>query len=200
MMSLVQRPEALYTDRFLDALREAARLHATQARTGTTVPYVAHLLGTCTLALEFGADEGQAIAALLHDVIEDVRPTSMARDAVARFGPEVLRIVEACTDSEADADPKPPWRERKEQYVAAIADADGPVLLVHAADKLYNARAIAIDLRRVGPAVWDRFEGGREGRLWYYRSLVEAYRANPASQPDLIDELVRTVDEVERMA
>jgi GTP pyrophosphokinase len=193
-------PDALYSERFLDALRVAAELHATQRRKGTGVPYVAHLLGTCTIALEFGANEDQAIAALLHDAIEDVRPTAMARESVAAFGPEVLRIVEACTDSEADADPRPPWRERKERYLASIPEADAPVLLVSASDKLYNARAIAIDLRRVGPAVWERFDGGRNDRIWYYRSLVDAYRDNPASEPHLIDELARTVDEVERMA
>jgi (p)ppGpp synthase/HD superfamily hydrolase len=193
-------PDSLYTGRFMDALRVAAELHASQRRKGTGVPYVAHLLGTCTIALEFGANEDQAIAALLHDAIEDVRPTTMAREAVANFGPEVLRIVEACTDSEADDDPKPAWRERKKRYLASIPEADASVLLVSAADKLYNARAIAIDLRRVGPAVWDRFDGGRDDRIWYYRSLVDAYRGNPASEPHLIEELARTVDEVERMA
>ena len=180
-------PGSLYSERFIDALRVAAELHATQARKGTSFPYVAHLLGTCAIALEFGANEDQAIAALLHDAIEDVEPTALARGAVARFGPEVLRIVEACTDSEPDQ--RPPWHERKERYLARLPDADGAVLLVSASDKLYNARAIVIDLRRVGSAVWNRFEGGRDDRLWYYRSLVEAFRANPASEPHLVEEL-----------
>jgi (p)ppGpp synthase/HD superfamily hydrolase len=193
-------PNAPYTDRFLDALRVAAELHGTQTRKGTAVPYVSHLLGTCAIALEFGANEDQAIAALLHDVIEDVTPTTRAREAVAAFGPEVLRIVEACTDSEADDDPKPPWRQRKERYLADLATADAPVLLVSASDKLANGRAIVIDLRRLGAATWDRFDGGRDARLWYYRSLVEAFRANPASQPHLVEELALAVEEMSRLA
>jgi GTP pyrophosphokinase len=193
-------PDTLYTDRFLDALRVAADLHGAQTRKGTGVPYVSHLLGTCAIALEFGANEDQAVAALLHDVIEDVQPTPRAREAVAAFGSEVLRIVEACTDSEADDDPRPPWRERKERYLALLASADGPVLLVSASDKLANARAIVIDLRRLGAATWDRFDGGRDDRLWYYRSLVEAFRANPASQPHLVEELDLAVKEMVRLA
>jgi GTP pyrophosphokinase len=190
----------LYTERFLDALRVAAELHARQTRKGTRVPYVSHLLGTCAIALEFGANEDQAIAALLHDVIEDVEPTPRARAAVARFGPEVLRIVEACTDSEADDDPKPPWRERKERYLAHLVTADAPVLLVSASDKLANARAIVIDLRRLGIKTWDRFDGGRDDRLWYYRTLVETFRANAASESHLIDELDLAVREIARLA
>jgi GTP pyrophosphokinase len=193
-------PDTQYTDRFLDALRVAAELHRGQSRKGTDVPYVSHLLGTCAIALEFGANEDQAIAALLHDVIEDVTPTARAREAVAAFGPEVLRIVEACTDSQADDDPKPPWRERKERYLAHLASADGPVLLVSASDKLANARAIVIDLRRLGSATWDRFDGGRDSRLWYYRAIVDAFRANPASQRQLTEELALAVGEMIRLA
>ncbi len=190
----------LYTDRFIEALGVAAELHGSQTRKGTSVPYVSHLLGTCAIALEFGADEDQAIAALLHDVIEDVEPTPRARAAVARFGPEVLRIVEACTDSEADDDPKPPWLERKQRYLSHLATADAPVLLVSASDKLANARAIVIDLRRLGSQTWDRFDGGRDDRLWYYRTLVETFRANPASESHLVEELDLTVSEMERLA
>jgi len=194
----IDTEDAKYTARFIAALRVAAELHATQVRKGTDFPYVAHLLGTCAIALEFGANEDQAIAALLHDAIEDVEPTTMARGAVARFGPEVLRIVEACTDSEPAG--RPPWHERKERYLAHLHEADAPILLVSASDKLYNARAIVIDLRRVGAGVWDRFEGGRDDRLWYYRSLVEAFRANKASDPHLVEELALTVADMERLA
>jgi GTP pyrophosphokinase len=128
----------------LDALQVAARLHATQARKGTDIPYLSHLLGTCSIAMEFGADEDQAIAALLHDAIEDVEPVELARAEVGRFGPEVLRIVEACTDS--DAHPKPPWRDRKEAYLAHLHGADAPILLV-SASQLHNARTIVTDPR-----------------------------------------------------
>ena len=188
----------LYSERLIDALGVAARLHAGQRRKGSDIPYLSHLLGTCGIALDYGAGEDEAIAALLHDVIEDVQPTADARAAVAAFGPEVLRIVEGCTDS--DTHPKPPWRERKEAYVARVADDDAPILLVSAADKLHNSRSIVSDLRRFGAATWDRFTGGRDGSLWYYRALVDAFRANPAHLPELVDELDRTVSEMESLA
>lgn len=190
--------EPLHSERLIDALGVAARLHATQRRKGSDVPYLSHLLGTCSIALDHGAGEDEAIAALLHDAIEDVQPTAEVRVAVAAFGPEVLRIVEGCTDS--DSHPKPPWRERKEAYVAHLAEADGPILLVSAADKLHNARSIVSDLWRHGAATWDRFTGGRDGSLWYHRALVDAFRANPAHPAALVDELDRTVTEMETLA
>jgi (p)ppGpp synthase/HD superfamily hydrolase len=176
----------------------AARLHAHQRRKGSDIPYLSHLLGTCAIALDYGAGEDEAIAALLHDAIEDVQPTDRARAAVAAFGPEVLRIVEGCTDS--DSHPKPPWRERKEAYIAHVVERDAAILLVSAADKLHNSRSIVSDLRRFGPATWDRFNGGRDGSLWYYRTLVGAFRANPAHPRELVDELDRTVTEMEAQA
>jgi (p)ppGpp synthase/HD superfamily hydrolase len=183
--------------RFLDALRVAATLHAPQGRKKTSIPYVSHVLAASSIAMEFGADEDQAIAALLHDIIEDVEPVERARAAVGAFGPEVLRIVEACTD--ADTHPKPPWRERKESYLAHLPEADAPILLVSASDKLHNARAIVTDLHRGGPDVWKRFNNPRKDTLWYYRSLVTAFRANPESPAALVDELDRTVAEMERL-
>ena len=189
----------LYSDRMLDALQVAARLHATQARKGTEIPYLSHLLGACSIAMEFGANEDQAIAALLHDAIEDVEPVELAREEVGKFGEEVLRIVEACTQS--DADPTATWRSRREAYVAHLREADAAVLLVSASDKLHNARTIVTDLHRVGPDIWTRFrKASRDDSLWYYRALADAFRANPAHQPDLIAELDRTVTEVERLA
>jgi GTP pyrophosphokinase len=188
----------LYSHRFLLALEVAATMHAAQRRKGSDIPYVSHLLGTCSIALEYGADEDEAIAALLHDAIEDLEPTEAARAAVAKFGERVLTIVEGCTD--ADTHPKPPWRERKERYIAHLAEADASTLLVSASDKLHNARSILTDLRRTGDAVWDRFNVSRDQTLWYYRELVAAFRANPAHQPALIDELDRTVAEMERLA
>ena len=191
-------PEPAYTERMHDALAAGARLHKHQLRKGTTIPYLTHLLGTCSIALEYGANEDQAIAALLHDVIEDVEPADLARTEVAKFGPEVLRIVEACTDT--DAHPKPPWRQRKEAYIAHIGGTNAAVLLVSASDKLHNATAIVHDLHRHGPSVWDRFNAPRDDTLWYYRALVDAFRANPAHQPDLIAELDRAVTEMEQLA
>ena len=190
--------EPLYSGRLIDALGVAARLHADQRRKGSDVPYLSHLLGTCGIALDYGAGEEEAIAALLHDAIEDVQPTADARAAVAAFGPEVLRIVEGCTDS--DTHPKPPWRARKEAYLAHVPEHDAPILLVSAADKLHNSRSIVADLRRFGSTTWDRFTGRRDGSLWYYRALVDAFRANPAHPRDLVDELDRTVTEMESLA
>jgi (p)ppGpp synthase/HD superfamily hydrolase len=184
----------MLTERFDRALTVAAGLHRDQLRKGTTVPYVSHLLGACSIALEFGANEDQAIAALLHDVIEDVEPTR-AFAAVAEFGPEVLRLVEACTDAMS---PKPPWRPRKEAYIARLAREDGAALLVSASDKLHNARAIVADLHRHGPSLWARFNPESD-QLWYYRSLVSAFRSNSAHDTALISELDRTVTEMERL-
>jgi (p)ppGpp synthase/HD superfamily hydrolase len=190
--------EPLYSERLIDALGVAARLHAGQRRKATDIPYLSHLLGTCSIAMDYGAGEDEAIAALLHDAIEDVQPTAGARAAVAAFGPEVLRIVEGCTDS--DTHPKPPWQERKAAYIEHVADLDAPILLVSAADKLHNSRSIVSDLRRSGAETWNRFKGGREGSLWYYRALVDAFRANPAHPPELVDEMDRTVTEMESLA
>lgn len=184
--------------RFPRALAVADELHAGQTRKGTDIPYVSHVLGTCAIALEFGADEDEAIAALLHDAIEDTEPPERGREEVAAFGERVLAMVEACTDT--DVRPKPPWLERKRRYVEHLKTADRSVLLVSASDKLHNARSIVTDLHRVGPAVFDRFTGGRDGTLWYYRALCDAFRGNPAHDPALVDELERVVSEMERLA
>ena len=139
----------LYSERLIDALAVAARLHAGQRRKGSDIPYLSHLLGTCAIALDYGAGEDEAIAALLHDAIEDVQPTVVARAAVAAFGPEVLRIVEGCTDS--DTHPKPPWRDRKQAYVAHVADLslghDHPIGNQHdlIADQIHFLEHVARD-------------------------------------------------------
>lgn len=187
-----------YTHRFVLAMTTAAQMHAAQRRKGSDTPYISHLLGTCAIALEYGADEDEAIAALLHDAIEDVKPPEAARMAVAWFGERVLAIVEGCSD--AHVQPKPPWRERKEAYLTHLATADRSVLLVSAADKLHNVRTIAADLNRLGDEVWSRFRGGREGSLWYYRALVSAFRSNPDHHRDLIGELDLGVTQLERLA
>ena len=185
------------SDRFVRAMGTAARLHAGQYRKGTQIPYLSHLLGTCAIALEHGADEDQAIAALLHDVLEDVTPTDAARAEVAAFGVEVLRIVEACTDS--DAHPKPPWRDRKLAYLERLRTEDRAALLVSASDKLHNARSILSDLHRHGRGMLARFNPESD-QLWYYRALVTAFRSNPRHEPALLEELDRTVAELERLA
>jgi (p)ppGpp synthase/HD superfamily hydrolase len=169
-------------------------MHAAQQRKGTHIPYVSHLLGTCAITFEYGGDEDEAIAALLHDAIEDIRPTAAARETVEAFGPRVLAIVEGCTDS--DRHPKPPWRARKEAFLARLAGADRSVLLVASADKLHNARTLVADVRRVGDDVWKRFKADRESSIWYYETAVAVIRANPEHHPALVDELERTVREL----
>lgn len=159
--------------RFLRAFEFAAAKHAGQTRKCSTVPYLAHLMGVTSLVLEFGGDEDLAIAALLHDVVEDCGGAPMLREVKRRFGARVAKVVEGCTDS--DVTPKPPWLERKEAYLQHLKTADAGTRLVSAADKLNNVRSILSDHRAVGEAVWLRFNGGREGTLWYYRALLAEF-------------------------
>ncbi|MEB3885960.1 HD domain-containing protein [Lyngbya sp. CCY1209] len=184
------------SDRFTEALTYATELHADQIRKGSGVPYVSHLLGVASLALEYGADEDEAIAALLHDAIEDQGGAETGEEIRKRFGDRVLEIVEGCTDSHTS--PKPPWRERKEAYIAHIPTASDSVRLVSACDKLYNARTILKDYRQIGEQLWERFTGRRDGTLWYYRSLVEAFRQ--ARSTPVVEELERVVEELERLS
>lgn len=186
----------MYGPRFEDALGYAARLHREQVRKGSGVPYVTHLLAVAAIVGEQGGSEDEVIAALLHDAVEDQGGQARLDDICARYGDAVAEIVWGCTD--ADTIPKPPWRERKEIYVAHLAEASASIRLVSSADKLHNARSILADLRVLGPALWDRFTGGREGTLWYYRALADAFlRLRPGP---LADELARTVGEIERLA
>ena len=187
-----------YGRRFLEALVVGAAMHAAQPRKGSGIPYASHILGACSIALDFGASEDEAIAALLHDAIEDVEPTEAARAVVAAFGPEVLRIVEGCTKEEPDdgADSY----AAKMAYAARFRGADASIPRVAASDKLHNARSIVADLRRSGNAVFARFSLTRDETLAYHRALVVAFRANPAHTPDLVDELDRVVSEMECLA
>ena len=182
--------------RFEEALIFATRLHAGQVRKGTNTPYIAHLLAVTSLVLEYGGDEDEAIAALLHDAVEDQGGQATLDEIRRRFGDRVAEIVVGCTD--AWTTPKPPWRERKEAYLAHLPQASASVRLVSAADKLHNARSILDDYRALGESLWSRFNGGKEGTLWYYRSLVEIFRA--AGPFPLAEELDRVVSEIERLA
>jgi (p)ppGpp synthase/HD superfamily hydrolase len=166
--------------RFLRAFLFAAEKHKGQTRKASTIPYIAHLMGVASLVLEAGGDEDLAIAALLHDVVEDCGGAPMLKEVRRRFGKRVATIVEGCTD--ADTHPKPPWRERKENYLRHLKTADADTRLVSAADKLNNVRSILSDYRAVGESVWSRFKGGREGTLWYYRTLLEIFLAHPRNR------------------
>lgn len=160
--------------RFDQALLLASSLHRTQVRKESGVPYVAHLLAVAALAIEHGADEDQAIAALLHDAVEDQGGLPTAARIREQFGPRVHDLVLALTD--AAVVPKPPWRARKEAYLAHLRNAPAEVLLVSACDKVHNASAIVEDHARVGAALWGRFSGGRDGTLWYYRELAAVFQ------------------------
>jgi (p)ppGpp synthase/HD superfamily hydrolase len=178
--------------RFLRAFQFAAEKHAGQTRKASGIPYIAHLMGVASLVLEFGGDEDLAIAALLHDVVEDCGGAPMLKEVRRRFGSRVAKVVGGCTDS--DTELKPPWRERKVSYIRHLKGADAETRLVSAADKLNNVRSILSDYREVGESIWSRFNGGREGTLWYYRALLEEFLRKPTR---LIRELELVVRELE---
>jgi (p)ppGpp synthase/HD superfamily hydrolase len=189
----------LLSRRFTEALAYAAELHVDQRRKGPGgIPYIGHLLGVASLVLEHGGTETQAIAALLHDAIEDrPREGRTEREIANRFGPDVLRIVQACTDSVDPNDPRDAstWKARKQQYVAHIKHMDDDAALVSLADKLHNARKIVLDLREAGERVWNRFTATKNQTLWYYRALAAAFRSRLPVHV-LALELERTVDEM----
>ena len=182
--------------RFLRAFSFAAEKHAGQTRKASTIPYVAHLMGVASLVLEAGGDEDLAIAALLHDVVEDCGGAPMLKEVRRRFGKRVAKVVDGCTDT--DIFPKPPWRERKENYIRHLKKADAGTRLVSAADKLNNVRSILTDYREIGESVWARFNGGREGTLWYYRALLEEFLRDKPNR--LIREFELAVGELEALA
>ena len=181
--------------RLSDAAAVAFCIHAGQLRKGTATPYVSHLLAVAAIVLEHDGNEEQACAALLHDALED-GGAAWEEVILERFGPVVAGIVRACTD--ADTLPKPPWRARKEAYLAHL-EAEGPdALLVSAADKLHNARAIVSDLRTHGAGMFGRFNAGQEGTLWYYGALAEVF-ARRLPGP-LARELTDAVAQMQRLA
>lgn len=177
-------------DRFCRALGYAARLHATQLRKGTSRPYVAHLLGVTAIVLSHGGNEDDAIAALLHDAVEDQGGKPELQRIRKIFGARVAAIVDGCTD--ADTIPKPPWRERKEKYLRRLLAADRSVRLISAADKIYNAQETLTDARQIGDSVWHRFHATKQESLWYYREVVKILgRKGPRA---LAQELRRIVE------
>ena len=187
------------TEKFAQAFLFVHILHHEQKRKGTETPYISHLLGVSSLVLEHGGDEDQAIAALLHDAVEDQGDNyvggveQLRKDIEDEFGATVLRIVNGCTD--ADTVPKPPWRERKEAYIEHIQNADSDIRFVSCCDKLHNARAILTDYLAVGDDLWDRFNADKADILWYYRSLADTFQKGERSS--LTEELSRVVSELE---
>lgn len=190
------------TTRFDDALVYAHRVHRDQRRKGTGIPYVAHVLGVASLVLEHGATEAEAIGALLHDAAEDGGGEARLAEIRARFGDEVAEIVLGCSDSLAEhPEDKAPWIERKRAALAHVETASASVCLVSAADKLHNVRAIGRDLETYGAEVWDRFDGRRDGTLWYYREMADtlAHRYRTAITRDLqraVDDLLAAAESI----
>ena len=182
--------------RFDQALLYAGRLHRKQRRKGGDVPYVAHLLAAASLALDHGGDEDEAIAALLHDAVEDQGGAGVREEIQQRFGARVAEIVDGCTDT--DITPKPPWEQRKRAFLSRLESASESVRLVCAADKLHNARSTLSDYRRLGDELWSRFRGGKQGTLWYYRALADVLLQGGTNP--LVEELSRTVSELEDLA
>lgn len=169
----------MLSTRFDQALSYASMIHRTQVRKGSGVPYISHLLGVASITLEFGGDENQAIAALLHDAAEDQGGEVRLNDIRVTFGEDVEEIVRHCSDSLGEEKPvdvggrKAEWRSRKERYLASLDYKPERSLLVSLADKTHNAEAIVFDLHRTGPSVWARFTGERDGTQWYYSQLVD---------------------------
>lgn len=165
----------MLTQRFAQGLDLAVRAHDGQLRKGTAIPYIAHPMAVASIALEYGADEDQAIAALLHDAVED-GGAEFEQEIRERFGARVADLVMGCTDGIPDATgQKPPWKQRKEKYLTHLEMATSDVLLVSGSDKLHNARAILADLHTVGEFVFDRFTASKEETLWYYTTLSEIF-------------------------
>jgi len=195
----------LLTSQFNRAVKYAGKIH-TGFRKGTRVPYMAHLLGVASIVLGetgyVGMDvtEDMAIAALLHDAVEDEGGMARLRDIEAKFGPTVARIVAGCSDSfEPKGRKKAAWIIRKRAYIERLPREPRDALLVSAADKLYNARAILEDYRQIGPDVWKRFKRGRDEQLWYFDALLKIFNAKC---PDwrIIQELQRTVAQLRRIS
>lgn len=191
-MNLNTTQNPLLTNRFEQALIYASRLHNKQIRKGSNVPYISHLLSVTALVLEDGGDEDEAIAALLHDAVEDQGGQAIREVIFDMFGARVVEIVDGCTD--ADTIPKPPWQERKQQYIDNLRDASTSIRKVSLADKLHNARSILRDLSQEGKEIWGKFRGGKEGTLWYYQNLLELFLETDADSW-MVQELKRIVEQ-----
>lgn len=182
--------------RFEEAFSYACKLHRTQARKGTRVPYLAHLLGVAALVLEDGGNEDEAIAALLHDAVQHQTDIPILNEIRRRFGSDVAGIVEGCADHDPAKD-RPSWEVRKRAYIDSLPQQSASCLRVMLADKLFNARELLADYRQSGEQVWTRFSAGRE-MLRYLRALAEKFQETHKSP--MADELDRVVRELERMA
>jgi len=201
MAEQINRTDATFglSPRFANALAFAFEVHREQTKKSTRIPYISHLLEVAGTVLTYGGDEDEAIAALLHDAVEDHSDVVSFELLAERFGARVAAIVESCSDTSVS--PKPPWKARKEHYIEHLRSADESVMIVSAADKLSNARAVLKDYRIAADGVWDRFNAGKREQLWYYRTVTETLKLRGGEtriQP-LIEELDRAVSELERL-
>ena len=180
--------------RFEEALGYALRVHGGQTRKGTSIPYMAHLLGVTALVLEDGGNEDEAVAALLHDAVEDQGGTERLGDIRRRFGERVAEIVLSC--SQTLDEPRPSWKERKQRYLDHLRElSDDGKLRVSLADKLHNSRAMVADHRRLGDELFTRFNAPKEDQCWYYEHLVEVFTASPF-RSGMISSLAQAVAEL----
>jgi (p)ppGpp synthase/HD superfamily hydrolase len=185
------------TGQFSKALVYAELKHHNQVRKGGDIPYLGHLLSVAGLAINDGGSEEQAIAALLHDCVEDAGGPSTLDEIRKNFGGDVARIVDECSDT--DVEPKPPWRERKAAYIQHLGEVGVDTLLVSVADKLDNARSMLRDYHEHGPTLWQRFTvKNPNDHLWYYDGLLDAYRQRGLDSW-MVDELGRVVEELRRL-
>ena len=197
-----QSDRLLLTPRFTEAVEYARELH-TEFRKGTSIPYMAHLLGVAALVMgEAGRDvpvtEDMVIAAILHDVVEDHGGAPRLKDVEKKFGPNVAKMVEGLSDTLAeDHDKKEGWEERKNAYLARLLGEPKDVLLISAADKLYNAKAILDDFKEIGPPVFERFKRGPDQQLWYFRQLLAIFQERLGGR--ITNELAGVVDELARL-
>jgi hypothetical protein len=192
--------QGVLTKRFDEAVGYALQAHDRQRRKGTEIPYAAHLLGVASLILEAGGTEDEAIAGLLHDVVEDQGGAPRLAEVREKFGDEIAGIVLECSAEDKTDDPG--WRVRKKRYLAAIETCSDAALMVSLADKVYNARSIVEDIRLHGLSMLERFSADEpkdQSILWYYRSLVYAYGERSTAPRRLLGELDRTVDELGRL-
>lgn len=179
----------MLTERFDEAFHYAHRLHRTQTRKGTPIPYISHLMTVAALVVEHGGNEDQAIAGLLHDAAEDQGGAETLAHIKNTFGDPVAAIVSDCTD--AWTEPKPEWCPRKEAYLAISPGKPAQSLLVSLADKTHNAEAILFDYRDLGDQLWPRFNGGEDGTRWYYNALAKVFTKVMPGR--LTDRFVRAV-------
>ena len=178
------------TKKYFEAVEFAALAHASAVRKRTNIPYICHPLAVSAYVLEAGGDEDQSIGGLLHDVAEDCGGEPRIDEIRLKFNSRIADIVRGCSDSlEVNPDKKAPWRTRKELHIAKLKTASKDVLIVTAADKLHNARAIATDYLNIGEEIWTRFNADAEGVRWYYQEIF-----NVLNQHDVPEQLLRPLE------